>query len=93
MIFAFPSVGHDNRAFFQVNLTTGLSPPHPTMEYPFNLMAVLAWGAIEAFSSGKRYIVRFHFPNGRKHLLCNPGDPKKTRNFRKSLGVLNLASE
>lgn len=40
-----------------------------------------------------RDMVRFHFPNGRKHLLSDPGDLEGARNLTKSLGIVNLASK
>lgn len=40
-----------------------------------------------------RDMVRFHFPNGRKHLLSDPGGLEGARNLTKSLGIVNLASK
>lgn len=40
-----------------------------------------------------RDMVRFNFPNGRKHLLCDLGGLEVVRDLRKSLGILNLVNK
>lgn len=44
------------------------------------------WGAIEGFLAG-RDMVKFNFPNGRRHELCDPSDSKM---FREVLESSNL---